>query len=169
MLMIEALSSSEMSVLTRATRRNIPKKSFFIVTAVKTPSPTKCIQSALNTLWSVEYSNVLHHFDTTHTCAHKTHAVTFQHLITWHLTSLEIYKNNSTGSNLYNLPASHIKIQGKTKTWRTDINVTRNEFYQQENCFDVSAIIKSNNVALSFFIGGWNLQTDRAGAQNHLM
>jgi hypothetical protein len=38
---MEALRSSETSVLIRATRRNIPKKAFFIVTAVKTSNLTK--------------------------------------------------------------------------------------------------------------------------------
>jgi hypothetical protein len=36
----EALSSSETSVLTRATQLNIPKTPFFIVTAVKTSNLT---------------------------------------------------------------------------------------------------------------------------------
>jgi hypothetical protein len=40
-LMKEALSFSETSALTRATRRNIHKTAFFIVTAVKTSNLTK--------------------------------------------------------------------------------------------------------------------------------
>jgi hypothetical protein len=38
---MEALSSSETSVLIRATRHNISEDAFFIVTAVKTPNLTK--------------------------------------------------------------------------------------------------------------------------------
>jgi hypothetical protein len=38
--MMEALNSSETSVLTRATRRNLQKTPFFIVTAVETSDLT---------------------------------------------------------------------------------------------------------------------------------
>jgi hypothetical protein len=39
-MMMEALRSSETSVLTRSTRRNIPEETFFMVTAVKTSNLT---------------------------------------------------------------------------------------------------------------------------------
>jgi hypothetical protein len=50
-----ALGSSEMSVLTRATRRNIPEDGILHSTAVKTSNLTRKFLSSLNSLCSKSY------------------------------------------------------------------------------------------------------------------
>jgi hypothetical protein len=56
-LMMEALSSSETLVLTRATLRNIQKMPFFIVTAVKTSNLTSTLVVQTSAVLGLKHKN----------------------------------------------------------------------------------------------------------------